>query len=346
MEHVGIDLGKTQSQVATVTEDGEIRQQRIRTTRERLTELFGGRPRAKILLESSMGSEWVARLLEELGHEVIVADPNFAPMYVHRTRRVKTDRRDAEALALACLGGNYRAAHRLSDEQRVKRAEVGIRESLVATRARYVTQVRSLLRGMGADVPSGSTPGFLKRLQDVEIPAGLKKVLVPMVAMLRHLNREIAKVDKRLEASARADAVTKRLMTVPGVGPVTATTFVATLDAVGRFQDARQVAAYVGLVPREWSSSEVQRRGPITKAGSRRLRHLLVEAAWSVLRYPKEDTAPLRQWAQQVATRRGKAKAAVATARKLARILFAMWRDGRDFEPARVTTIKLEAAPA
>ena len=118
MEHVGIDLGRAESQISILTEAGELVGQRIRTERDRFNSVFGERPRARILVEASTESEWVARCLEELGHEVIVADPNYAPMYAQRSRRVKTDRRDAEALAEACRLGAYRPAHRTSDHQR------------------------------------------------------------------------------------------------------------------------------------------------------------------------------------------------------------------------------------
>src|SRR5262245_41703595 len=111
MDHVGMDLVKSESQIAILTEDGELIEMRIRTERHRLGEVFRRRPESKILVEASTESEWVARCLEELGHEVIVADPNYAPIYAHRTRRVKTDRRDARALAQACRLGAYRPAH-------------------------------------------------------------------------------------------------------------------------------------------------------------------------------------------------------------------------------------------
>jgi transposase len=97
MDHVGMDLGKRESQLAILTEDGELINMRIRTERHRLVEMFGRRPKARILVEASTESEWVARCLEDLGHEVIVADPNYAPMYAQRTRRVKTDRRSRGA---------------------------------------------------------------------------------------------------------------------------------------------------------------------------------------------------------------------------------------------------------
>ena len=105
MEHVGMDLGKRESQIATITEAGELIEKRMRTERERLVEYFKSRPHSRILMEASTIGEWVARLLKELGHEVVVADPNYAPMYAQRSRRVKTDKRDARALAEACRLG-------------------------------------------------------------------------------------------------------------------------------------------------------------------------------------------------------------------------------------------------
>jgi transposase len=121
MDHIGIDVHKTQSQVCILTESGERIEQRIVTDRVRIREVFGRRPRSRILIEASTESEWVARCLEERGHEVIVADPNFAPMYATRSRRVKTDRRDARTLAEACRLGAYRPSHRTSDAQRLVR---------------------------------------------------------------------------------------------------------------------------------------------------------------------------------------------------------------------------------
>jgi transposase len=145
MEHVGMDLGKRESQIAIITEAGELIEKRMRTERERLRQFFSDRPKARILMEASTISEWVARLLEELGHEVVVADPNYAPMYAQRSRRVKTDKRDARALAEACRLVAYRPAHRTSEEQRHVRALLAVREKLVRTRAGLVTLVQALL---------------------------------------------------------------------------------------------------------------------------------------------------------------------------------------------------------
>ncbi len=137
MEHIGIDVHKVESQICVLTESGEIIERRIRTQRERFAAVLGARPPAKLLIEASTESEWVARCLEGLWHEVVVADPNFAAMYATRSRKVKTDRRDARTLAEACRLGAYRPAHRTSDRQRHVRAQLAVRETLVRTRARY-----------------------------------------------------------------------------------------------------------------------------------------------------------------------------------------------------------------
>jgi len=125
MDHIGIDVHKRESQICILAEGGELIEQRIRTEPERFAAVLGKRSRARILIEASTDSEWVARCLEGLGHEVIVADPNFAPMYATRTRKVKTDRRDARTLADANVLGAYRPAHRLSDAQRHVRGRLG-----------------------------------------------------------------------------------------------------------------------------------------------------------------------------------------------------------------------------
>jgi transposase len=336
MDHIGIDVHKTESQVCILGEGGELREQRIRTTPERFAAVLGERPRARILLEASTESEWVARCLERLGHEVIVADPNFAPMYATRTRKIKTDRRDARALAEAGRLGAYRPAHRLSDAQRHVRARLTVRDALVRTRTGYIAVVRALLRQHGWRVPTGSAEGFIRRVLALPLPGRLLSELAPLLAVMRPVNEQLAYSDERIAAVGRADERVQRLQTVPSVGPVTAAAFVAALDDAGRFTRAHQVEAYLGLVPREWSSGEGQHRGRITKAGHRRVRWLLVQAAVSMLRVQHSGTAALRAWAGRIAVRRGRFIAVVALARRVAGILYALLRDGTRYEPTRV----------
>ncbi|HEV7373079.1 MAG TPA: IS110 family transposase, partial [Pyrinomonadaceae bacterium] len=299
---------------------------------EHLAKLLGSRAPARILIESSTESEWVARLLEELGHEVIVADPNFASMYATRSRKVKTDKRDARTLAEACRLGAYRPVHRTSDKQRHVRAQLAVREAMVRTRSRYLSLISTLLRRDGLRIQSGYTPTFLKRLAQLELSASLRAEVAPLVLLLQSLNEQIKRADEQLAQLVREDEVVARLCTVPGVGPVTATSFVSTLDDASRFAGPKQARAYLGLVPTERSSGERQQRGHISKAGPGRARHMLVEAAWTILRRRSAANAALHDWAAKIMARRGSRVAVVALARKLAGILYAMWRDATSFE--------------
>src|SRR5678815_4867825 len=197
MDHVGIDVHKRDSQIYILAEGGEILERRIRTEPERFGAVLGTRSRARIVIEASTDSEWVARCLEGLGHEVIVADPNFAPMYATRTRKVKTDRRDARALAEACLLGNYRPAHRLSDPQRHVRGRLLVRDAVVRTRTRYISLVRALLRQHGYRVPSGSAENFIARVQGLPLLRRLRSVVAPLLALMRPLTRQLPYSDER-----------------------------------------------------------------------------------------------------------------------------------------------------
>ena len=175
MDHIGIDVHKKESQLCILSEDGARLEPRVRTTPARFADILGDRPRARILLEASTESEWVARCLERLGHEVIVADPNFAPMYATRTRKIKTDRRDARALAEACRLGAYRPAHRVSDAQRHVRARLTVRDALMRTRTGYIASSapccgstaggcrRAVRRGSSAGSSRWPCPGACSR---------------------------------------------------------------------------------------------------------------------------------------------------------------------------------------
>ena len=238
MDHIGIDLHKKERQICIPSAAGELREPRVRTTPAWLADVLGERPRARILLEASTESEWVARCLERLGHEVIVADPNFAPRSAARRRKIKTDRRDARALAAACRLGAYRPAHRLSDAQRHVRGRLTVRDALVRTRTGYMSVSRALLRQHGWRVPSGSADGFIHRVLALALPGRLRSELAPLLAVMRQVNQQLAYSDAQIAAVARTDDRVARLQTVPCVGPITAAAFVATLDDAGRFARA------------------------------------------------------------------------------------------------------------
>jgi transposase len=163
----------------------------------------------------------------------------------------------------------------------------------------------------------------------------LTTTLAPLLTVLEGLAPVLEAADAEATAAAAADPVVTRLMTVPGVGPITALTFRAALDDVTRFADAKAVSAYLGVVPREDSSGGRRRQGAITKVGPRSVRTLLVQGAWTVWRQRRRCTA-LHAWVEQLAARRGRRIAIVALARRLARILFALWRDGTTYQAARL----------
>ena len=344
MDTIGLDLHKRETQICSIAKDGTVTDLRIATTPERFRAVLGNRPTARILLEASTESEWVAQLLEGLGHEVIVADPNFAPMYATRRRRVKTDRRDARTLAEALRLGAYRVAHRVSAERRHVRAELAVREALVRTRTRYIALAKALVRRDGLRVAPSEARFVAHRIAALELSRTLSAELAPLFHVLGPLNDQIAEADRRIEALTTADPTVALLRTAPGVGPITAAAIVATADDIRRFQGAHEFEAFLGLVPGERSSGEKRAIGRITKAGNVRTRYLLVEAGWRILRSRSPDTAALRAWALAIAARRGKRIAVVALARRLAGIVFGMWRDGAAFDAAKVRMPRPRAA--
>jgi transposase len=337
MMYGAIDLHLRYSEIRVVDADGRVvREKRVVTSRETMTAAFAGLGELRVLLETGTESEWVAQALEQAGHEVVVADPNYAPMYGEVRRRVKTDRRDVAALAEANRRGWYRATHRRSAAQRVVQQILRSRRQLVRMRTGSISVVRALLRQEGYRLPAGSAAQLSARLARLTLPEALATTLAPLRHVIETLTGELATIEARLATYAQADPVVTQLQTVPGVGPVVALTFRATLDEVTRFRDAGQVSAFVGLVPREDSSAERRHRGHITKAGSGELRSLLIQAAWAC--WKSTGSGTLRAWAEQLAARRGRRIAVVALARRLSRILYALWRDGSRFEGARVAT--------
>jgi transposase len=247
-------------------------------------------------------------------------------MYGHRDPQIKTDRRDVVALAEACRLGIYKRAHRVSAEQRGHRRALRVRAHLVRVRTQAINQVRAQLRQEGHRLRTCSSGMVTTRYAELSLPAALQAVLAPLVLLIETVTEQIRSCETELRALAVSDPVVALLRTAPGVGLITALTYRAVLDEVTRFPAARGVPAYLGLVPREDSSGTRHRKGGITRAGSSELRVLLVQASWVIWR---QRGGPLHAWVHRLAARRGKRIAAVALARRLSRILYAMWRDGR-----------------
>lgn len=311
-------------------------ERRVATRRDSLQQALAAWGGAQVLVEACNESEWVARHLERCGYVVEVGDPNYTPMYGHRHARYKTDRRDAAALASASAQGLFRRAHRRSEARRRVRAELITRDALVRTRSRYISVVRARLRSEGWRLRSGEAESFVTRVRELALEPELLAQLQPLLRVMEQVNEEILAADRVLARRAKAEPIAQRLQSAPQVGPITALAYVAALDDVRRFRNAHQVESYLGMVPRERSSGEHQVRGRITKTGDKHVRWLLVEAGWRILRSRKASVAPLQAWTDKIAARRGRSVAVVALARRLAGILYAMWRDGTDFNPAKL----------
>jgi transposase len=208
-----------------------------------------------------------------------------------------------------------------------------VRDALVRTRTRHISLVRALLRQHGWRLPSGHTETFSRRVLALPIPGRLRSEIAPLLAVMRQISQQVAYSDEVIERMTATDERVQRLRTVPHVGPVIAAAFIATLDDAHRFRGAHAVEAYLGLVPRELSSGDSQRRGRITKVGNGRMRWLLVQAALSILHRRRPEAEALRIWGKRLAARRGKKVATVALARRLAGILYALLRDGTTYNP-------------
>jgi transposase len=337
MEYGAIDLHARKTLIRIVETDGTVvLDQTIMTTRGGFATVFADRAPMRVLVETGTESEWVAQTIEACGHEVVVADPNYALMYGVRVRAVKTDRRDVAALAEACRLGIYRPAHRVSATQRRVRRMLRGRELLVRMRTQTINLLRAQLRQEGYRLPSGASSTAAARCRRLDLSTELQEDLAPILTVLDALAPVLAARDKDAQVRAGADPVVRRLMTAPGVGPIVALTYRAVVDDVGRFRDASGSTAFLGLVPKEDSSGTRRRKGRITKAGPGSLRVLLIQAAWVIWKQ-RQGRAALHAWVERLAARRGRRIAVVGLARRLARILYAMWRDGCDYRPVPVT---------
>ena len=221
----------------------------------------------RILVEAGTESEWVAQALEAAGHQVVVADPNYGPMYGTLQRRVKTDRRDTAALAEANRRGWYRPAHRLAGATDAAAAARGAATARAPAHwPDFPACARSCARKACA-CPPAAVPRSINALARIDVPVAVKTVVTPVLNALQALTPLIATATRTLEHQARADPIVQRLQTVPGVGPIVALTYRATLDDVQRFPTAGHASSSVGLVPREDSSADRRQRGHITQTG-------------------------------------------------------------------------------
>ena len=332
MEHLAIDLGGRESQICARSSDGQIvEERRCRTVA--LPAYLATRPRSRVIVETCSDAFGIADAALGVGHEVRVVPSTLARSLGVGARGLKTDRRDARALSEVSCRIDLPSVHVPSRQARQRKTMCGMREALVGARTKLLNTVRGWLRAEGRRPRGGDITTFSARIRVLYADATLPPYVERQLRTLESLNQEITDADRELAAAAKADPIARRLMTVPGVGPSTSIRFVAALDEISRFRGAHVVESYLGLVPGENSSSERQRRTSITKAGPTALRWCLVQAAWAARRTRRKD--PMQRWADEVEKRRGTRVAVLALARKLAGILYAIWRNGGVYEPDR-----------
>jgi transposase len=333
---IGIDLGDVWSHYCTLNEDGEVVDRgRFRTTPKAIGKWFTDLPATRVAMEAGVHSIWISEQLQELGHEVIVANVRELRAISHSDR--KSDQVDAEKLArYARLDPNILRpiSHRTVEQQKALTL-IRARELLVRLRTAAVNAVRGLTKTCGYRMPASSTTCFAQRGQAV-MPPGLQRALGPVLEQIAEMTIKIKQYDREIQRMTQTEyAETQPLLTIQGVGHITALTFVLTLGDKERFGRSRDVGCYLGLRPRRSQSGEHDPQLGITKAGNAYLRSLLIECANHILRPHGRDSA-LRQWGQHLASRGGKqakSKAVVAVARKLAVLLHRIWTTQEPYMP-------------
>jgi transposase len=312
--------------------DGQIiEERRCRTVA--LPAYLASRPKSRVVVETCSEAFMVADAALTAGHEVRVVPGTLVRSLGVGARRLKSDRRDAQVLSEVSCRIDLPSVHVPSRQARERKTLCGMREALVGARTKLLNTVRGWLRAEGRRPRGGEVSTFAARVRELCANTAIPTYVERQLRTIESLNQEIAGADRELAATAKADPIARRLMTVPGVGPATSVRFVAALDEISRFPGAHAVESYLGLVPGEDSSAERQRRTSITKAGPTALRWCLVQAAWAARRTRRKD--PMHRWADEVEKRRGTRVAVLALARKLAGILFAIWRDGTVYQPRR-----------
>jgi transposase len=289
----------------------------------------------RIVHESGQLSIWLQRGLQRLELPAICIDARQAHKSLS-ARPNKSDAADAEGLAQLARTGWFAPVHVRSEESDRLRCLVSARAHLIKLRKELEGHVRGSLKTFGIRMTGVGPGGRRQAFRDQLAAAGerdpvLRVIADGLIGAHATLCQAAADLDRAVTEKANAHPVARRLMTIPGIGPVTSLSFVALVDDAARFRRVGDVGAFLGLTPRRYQSGEMDRSGRISKCGDTTMRSLLVEAA-SVLITRVQRFSALKSWAVRLAGRRGFAKAAVATARKLAVLMLTLWKNETEFE--------------
>jgi transposase len=346
---IGLDLGDRSSWYCVLDETGSVLlEQRLSTTPKAMREVFGGMPRCRIALETGMHSQWVSRLLGELGHEVIVAHARNVRL-IGESRK-KDDRMDARSLArLARIDPQLLAPvkHRSAKAQ-ADLTVIRARAGLVRSRTALINTARGLVKSYGERL-RGCNPRNVNPEKAQELSPELQAALAPLLAAVEALSERIGEYNERIEQLAQQSyPQVARLEQVKGVGTLIALTYLLTLEDPQRFRKSRDVGCYVGLQPGRRNSGQSEPQLHISKEGDPYLRTLLVQGAHHILG-PFGADSDLRRWGLKLAERggkNGKKRAVIAVARKLAVLLHRLWVSGEVYEPLRNSSQMMMPAAA
>jgi transposase len=338
---IGIDLGDKKHAICVLNGTGEIIEEREMTNnRDCLRRLSKKYPGARIVMEVGSHSPWTSRYLEKLGHEVIVANPRKVRA-IYQSER-KCDELDARMLAKIARVDTtllYPIQHGTERAQR-DLLQIKMRDNLVRQRVDIISSVRFTLKSMGVKLPSPKTSCFPKRARVLleKKDSELLGLIEPSLAVLDVLNAQVKELDKAIEKLGEERyPQTLRLRKIVGVGSLTSLSFVLIVGDPERFASSRDVGPYLGLVPKRDQSGSVDKQLPISKAGNKYMRKLLVSAAQYILG-PFGAECDLRAYGLRLVARGGrgaKKKAVIAVARKLAVIMLTIWQQELDYEPIR-----------
>jgi transposase len=330
---VGLDVSLKETSVCIVDQDGtRIFEGKVASEPSAIARLI--RKRAPDLgrmgLESGPTSVWLTHALKAEGLPVVCLDARHAQA-VLSVRPNKSDRSDARGLAEMVRVGWFKAVQVKSLASHERKALLIVRHQLVDMRVRIDNQLRGILKTFGLVIGKCSCGQLGQRAQELsEGRPGVESIVASMVTVRDSLLEQITVCDRTIRRLAKKDEAARRLMTVPGVGPVVALAYIAVIDDPQRFPHSRDVGAYLGLTPKRYQSGEVDQAGRISKCGDGFARTCLYEAA-GVLLTRVDRWSPLKAWGIRLMKRVGATKAKVAVARKLAVILHRMWIDGTEF---------------
>jgi transposase len=331
---IGIDLGKNSCSLAMLDAGGAVIQRR-RMRRESIPAVTRKAPGCIIAMEACCGAHYLGRLLAAQGHQVRLMSPEYVRPYV---KAQKNDDRDAEAIAEAATRPTMRFVEIKSDIQLDMQTLHRARDRLVGERTALINQLRAVLLERGITVPQGrhKLEQHLTTMLDQQGETTLGRRMVALIEEMRlewrELDRRIGAFDDEFAAHARDDEAARRLATIPGIGVLNATALVAAIGTGASFTRGRDVAAWLGLVPRQITTGGRPRLVGITKRGNKYLRKLLVHGARAAMPSMATSATPLGAWLRGLLARVHKNAAVVALANKLARIAWAVLRHGKTFD--------------